>query len=70
MKNITFKFELVDRLTKDGKYPIQLRITQDGKHKRKMSVLRVKSKKDFNKNKCHYGVLSEFFHRPLLLNKS
>ena len=50
MKNITFKFELVDRLTKDGKYPIQLRITQDGKHKRKMSVLRVKSKKDFNKN--------------------
>ena len=50
MKNITFKFELVDRLTKDGKYPIQLRITQNGKHKRKMSVLRVKSKKDFNKN--------------------
>ncbi|MEI7504801.1 MAG: hypothetical protein WCJ61_16115 [Paludibacter sp.] len=49
MGNITFKFELVDRLTKDNKYPIQLRITQGGKHSRKMSVIRVKSKKDFNK---------------------
>lgn len=50
MKNITFKFELVDRPTKDNTYPVQLRITQNGRHTRKMSVIRVKSKKDFNKN--------------------